>query len=640
MRERESMQERGSGIDFFAQSAALIESVCELQRGFADELFERFRHGEEKGAAVDAVTESCRNLFNGIANNPSRIAERQVEYWQQQLQLCSNFLRQLLGEEVEPLVQPQANDRRFDDPEWSGNPLFDYIKQSYLLTADNALQAIAELEGVEPRDRERLNYFMRQLINALAPTNFALTNPDVLRTTLATQGNNLVEGLRMMVEDKKRSADILNVCISKPNAFSVGIDIAHTPGSVVAENELMQLIQYAPTTPRVKALPVLIVPSWVNKYYVLDLTEKNSFVRWLVAQGYTVFAISWVNPDASHREVEFSDYVQSGPLFAAEQIERITGAPQVAGVGYCLGGILLACTLAYGERTGERRFAAATYLAASVDFTDPGDINVLVDEHVIDSVEWQMRQRGYLDGRLLAAGFNLLRENDLYWNYYVTNYLKGERPVAFDLLHWNSDSTNVPEATHRFVMRELHLGNGLVKAGGVNIRGHALDLRDIVTPTYVLAAESDHIARWRSCYAVTQLQRGDVRFVLTGSGHIAGVINPPAANKYYYYSSVACGSSGAAGGSAGAVGRSADSVGGAADIADERSLDADAWLERAQRSEGSWWCDWVRWLDALSGPVTGARAIDEQHVIEPAPGRYVRRRLDAEPTPAYARSAA
>ncbi|HEY3697745.1 MAG TPA: hypothetical protein VGK97_00335, partial [Spongiibacteraceae bacterium] len=361
------MREQEPVVDFFSQSAALIENVCELQRNFADEFFDRLHHAEKKNAAVDTATECCRNLFSGITNNPSKIAERQIEHWQQQLQLCSNLLLKLIGETVEPVTRPRPNDRRFDDAEWESNALFDFIKQSYLLTAEHALQSVNELEGVGARDRERLNYFMRQLINALAPTNFVFTNPDVLRKTFATQGKNLIEGLQMMVEDKKRSADILNVCTSKPNAFKVGHNIAHTPGAVVAENELMQLIQYAPTTPQVQTTPILIVPSWVNKYYILDLTEKNSFIRWLVEQGNTVFAISWVNPDASFRDVQFFDYMAKGPLFAAEEIARITGSPQVAAIGYCLGGILLACALAYTDHlrhshSEQSRFASATYL--------------------------------------------------------------------------------------------------------------------------------------------------------------------------------------------------------------------------------------------------------------------------------------
>lgn len=626
------MSEREPGFDFFSQSAALVESLCELQRGFADEFFDRFRHGDNKNTVVETATECCRNVFNGIANNPHKVVERQLEHWQLQLQLSSNLLRRLLGEAVEPVVQPQPSDRRFDNPEWSSNALFDYIKQSYLLTAENALQMIAELEGVEARDRERLSYFMRQLISALAPTNFALTNPDVLRRTLETQGSNLVDGLRMMVEDKKRSADILNVCVSQPDAFKVGVNLAHTPGAVVAENELMQLIQYTPVTPQVQTVPVLIVPSWVNKYYVLDLSEKNSFIRWLVAQGYTVFTISWINPDASHRSVQFSDYLRRGPLFAAAAIESITGAPQVAGVGYCLGGILLACALAYGERVEDQRFASATYLAASIDFRNAGDIGIFVNENLVKSVERQMQRHGYLDGRLLSAGFSLLRENDLYWNYYVTNYLKGERPSAFDLLHWNSDSTNVPEATHRFVLRELHLQNRLIKSREVVIDGCAIDLRDIATPTYVLATDKDHIAHWQSCYAAMQLQRGPARFVLAGSGHIAGVINPPSANKYYYYADSTSDSDLFGSDTFNRVNNNdtfKNNNGTSENVPAFSQLSADEWLQDAQRFDGSWWCDWERWQRALTGPECAAREIRLADVIEPAPGRYVLRRLDS-----------
>jgi polyhydroxyalkanoate synthase len=507
----------------------------------------------------------------------------------------------LAGEKIDPVIRPKVGDRRFMDNAWEENVLFDFIKQMYLLTAEHALGSVESLEGITPRHRDRLAYYMRQLVNAYAPTNFAVTNPEVLRKTFETKGENLLQGLRMMVEDKKKSADILNVCMSKPNAFEVGRNIASTPGAVVAENELMQLIQYTPATAQVRRTPVLIVPSWVNKYYILDLTAKNSFIQWLVEQGHTVFTISWVNPDAEYRHVQFSDYMNKGPLAALDMIERLTGERQVSAVGYCLGGILLACTLAYTDSAQENRFASATYLAASMDFSDPGDIGIFIDEPRVESVERQMQRQGYFDGRLLAAGFNLLKENDLFWNYYVINYLKGERPAAFDLLHWNSDSTNVPEATHRFIMRDLHLNNGLMNAGSVTLNGRAIDLGKITTPTYILAADKDHIARWRSCYAATQLQGGPVRFVLAGSGHIAGVINPPQASKYYFYRNP------------------------------ERPASADEWLDSAFKVEGSWWPDWLAWEDGVSGPMVPARTIDSTAVIEPAPGRYVQQRLDSRP---------
>jgi len=602
------MAEQEPVFDLFSQCAALVDSVCELQKALVEDFFEQFQSDEARDAVVDTTADCCRNLFSGVAHNPAQVAERQIRFWQSQLRLCNNAVQRWLGHSVDPLVRPQSGDRRFADPDWQDNLLFDFLKQSYLLTANHVLEAVASLEGISPRHRDRLTYYTRQLVNALAPTNFALTNPEVLRKTVATKGENLLQGLRMMVEDKKRSADLLNVCMSRPNAFELGTHLATTAGAVVAENSLMQLIQYQPLTAQVRRTPVLIVPSWVNKYYILDLTPQNSFVRWLLEQGHTVFMLSWVNPDASFRQIHFADYLTQGPLAALDVIERLTGERQVAGIGYCLGGILLAATLAYTDGKGERRFASATYLAASTDFSDSGDIGIFVDEALVASVERQMRRQGYLDGRLLAAGFNLLKENDLFWNYYVINYLKGERPPAFDLLHWNSDSTNVPEETHRFVLRELHLNNGLMKPGAISLNGRAIDLRRIVTPTYVLAADKDHIARWPSCYATTQIQQGEVRFVLAGSGHIAGVINPPQTRKYYHYVNP-----GHPDGPA---------------LNPDNPTRAEAWLERALKVEGSWWPDWQRWQERWSGDWVAARVPDPGSVLEPAPGRYVRERLD------------
>lgn len=586
-------------FDWFSQYSRIVDQVCEVQQAIAEEILDRMEGGVgTQQTIVDTATECCRNLYSGVTQSPSKIVEQQIGYWQSQLKLCNNLVLKLVGEVVEPLARPRVGDRRFIDPAWEENALFDYIKQSYLLASENILDCIGTLDGVDKRGRDRMQYFMRQAVNALAPTNFALTNPEVLRKTLETKGENLLQGLHMMVEDKKKSADILNVCMSKPDAFEVGKNIATTPGAVVAENDLMQLIQYEPATAQVKRTPVLFVPSWVNKYYILDLTEKNSMVKWLVDQGHTVFMISWVNPDSSFRATRFEDYMRRGPIAASEIIENITGEKQVAAVGYCLGGILLACTLAYEEAQGKSRFASATYLASSFDFRDPGDIGILVDQASTEAVEKHMSRNGYLDGRLLSVGFNLLKENDLFWNYYVINYLKGERPAALDLMHWNSDNTNVPEATHKFIMRELHLRNQLAEPQDLHLCGQPIELNNVNTPTYVLAADKDHIARWRSCYAATQLQRGELRFVLAGSGHIAGVINPPSVNKYYYY------------------------------INPDVPPHAEEWLDRAFKVEGSWWSDWLNWQERFAGDLVPARAIDSSSIIEPAPGRYVRRRLD------------
>ncbi|MDB6062655.1 MAG: class poly(R)-hydroxyalkanoic acid synthase [Verrucomicrobiaceae bacterium] len=586
-------------LDWFSQCARTIENICEFQKSIADDLFDQFEKGpDSQKGTVETATECCRNLYSGVTKNPERIVEQQIDYWQKQLQLCNNLLLKIVGEEVQPLVRPSVGDRRFMDDAWQENALFDFIKQTYLLSSEHMLSIVENLEGVDQRSHKRLKYYARQAVNAFAPTNFALTNPEVLRKTLETKGENLLQGLQLMVEDKKKSAEMFNVCMSEPNAFELGKNIATTPGFVVAQNELMQLIQYVPATPQVNRTPVLVIPSWVNKYYILDLTEKNSYVKWLTEQGHTVFMISWVNPDSSYRNTKLDDYLRLGPLAAAETIEKITGEKQISGVGYCLGGLLLACATAYGDSHNEKRFVSSTYMATTIDFNDPGDIGLMVDERMVESVEKRMSHCGYYDGRLLSVGFNLLRENELFWNYYVLNYLKGERPAAFDLMHWNSDNTNVPESTYRFLLRELYLRNQLAAPTDFTLNGRRINLSDITTPTYALAAEKDHIALWRSCYPATQLQSGDVRFVLAGSGHIAGCINPPRANKYYYY------------------------------LNPERPQDPEEWLDRAFKVEGSWWNDWGVWQQQYAGDAVPARTIDSNLIIEAAPGSYVRRRLD------------
>ena len=577
--------------------AGWFQLVADCQTSFMDELMGHFVKPDAERGLVEMSTEYLRGLFDGVASNPVRLAEQQVEYWCDQVGLYQRVLLKMLGEPVEPLIAPAPGDRRFSDPAWSEHALFDFIKQNYLLLAKHLSAATENLEGLSDRRRRRIEYFTRQYVNALAPTNFPTTNPDVLRKMRESNGASLLTGLRLLLEDRERSAGVLNVCMSRPDGFELGKDLACTPGSVVFENDLMQLIQYAPATEQVYRTPILIVPSWVNKYYVLDLSPENSYIRWLVEQGYTVFAISWINPDASHREFGFADYMALGPLSALAEIERLTGEREVAAVGYCLGGILLACARAYAEAGGERRFAAATYLAVSMDFSEPGDMGIFVDENSVAEIEKEMAERGYFDGRLLAAGFSLLRENDLYWSYYVTNYLKGERPSALDVMHWNSDSTHLTAACHGFVLRELHLFNRLIRPNGITLNGRGIDLGGITSPTYILGTEKDHIAEWRSTYTAALLQRGENRFVLAGAGHIAGVVNPPQANKYHFF------------------------------VNDELAADAERWLAGANKLPGSWWLDWHQWQRRTAGPLVAARTIDSDNVIEPAPGRYVRRRI-------------
>lgn len=592
-----------SDPQFLTQCTRWIDQLCEFQRTLVDDVFNRVEREDDaqERTLVETATECGRHLFEGITKDPEKFFDSEINYWQNQLQLCTNFMRKAVsGEAVDPMVRPKVGDRRFVDPAWDDNTLFDFLKQSYLLTAEHCLRSVEAMDGIDEKGRERLTWYVRQMVNAMAPTNFALTNPEVLRKTVETQGENLLQGLQMMVEDKKKSADLLNVCMSQPDAFVLGENIACTPGHVVAQNDLMQLIQYTPVTEVVHRTPILMVPSWVNKYYIYDLTPKNSLVNYLVEQGFTVFMISWLNPDETYRMVHFEDYMKKGPLEACQIIRDITGEEQVSAVGYCLAGILLATTAAWANSAGENPFSSITYLASSMDFRDPGDMGIFVDEQLVKIVEKMIDRQGFFDGRLLSVGFNLLKENDLFWNYYVMNYLKGERPAGMDLMHWNSDNTNVPAETHRFVMRELHMNNGLCNPGSITLNGRSIDLGQITTPTYVLGTDKDHIARWRSCYAAVQLQTGsENRFVLAGSGHIAGVINPPIANKYYHY------------------------------INPVNPARAEDWLDAAFKVEGSWWLDWHDWLQRFTQELVPAREIDPARMLEPAPGSFVRKRLDA-----------
>ena len=590
-----------SETDFFSQCSRWVDQLCELQRTLVDDLFSRVEHNDavHEKTLVGTATECGRNFYDSVAQNPQRIVNIEINYWQSQLQLCTNFMRKLVGEPIDPMVRPKVGDRRFIDPAWEESTVFDFLKQSYLLTAEHCLRSVESLDGIDAKSRERLAWYVRQMVNAMAPTNFALTNPEVLRKTVATNGENLLQGLQLMVEDKKRSADLLNVCMSRPDAFVIGENIACTPGQVVAQNELMQLIQYTPVTEVVHRTPILMVPSWVNKFYIYDLTPRNSLVNYLLEQGFTVFMISWINPDENFSHIQFTDYMTRGPLAACDIIRDITGEKKVSAIGYCLAGMLLATAAAWADSTGTSPFSSVTYLASSMDFRDPGDMGIFVDEQMVQIVEKMLDRQGFFDGRLLSVGFNLLKENDLFWNYYVMNYLKGERPAGMDLMHWNSDNTNVPAATHRFVMRELHMNNGLCKPGSIVLNGRSIDLGSVTTPTYVLGTDKDHIARWRSCYAATQLQtRAPTRFVLAGSGHIAGVINPPIANKYYHYTNPV------------------------------NPPSAAEWLDSAFKVEGSWWPDWVEWQQQFAGDYVAARQIDPARIIETAPGTYVRRRLD------------
>ncbi|TAI66151.1 class I poly(R)-hydroxyalkanoic acid synthase [Bradyrhizobium sp. Leo170] len=529
-------------------------------------------------------------------SDQDRAADLQTKLGKAYLDLFGSAARRMAGQEAKAAIDPPPRDKRFADPEWRSNQFFDFILQLYLLTAQWAQELVRNAEGVDPHTRKKAEFYVQQITNALAPSNFVLTNPEVLRTTMETNGDNLVRGMKMLAEDIEAGHGTLRIRQSDPTNLAVGVNMATTPGKVIYQNELMQLIQYSPTTETVLRTPLLIVPPWINKYYILDLRPEKSFIKWCVDQGLTVFVISWVNPDRELGKKTFADYMTEGPLTAMDVIEKVTGEMKVHTVGYCVGGTLLAATLAWLAEKRRVRVTSATFFAAQVDFTHAGDLLVFVDEDQISALERDMEQRGVLEGSKMAMAFNMLRSNDLIWSYVVSNYLKGQPPTSFDLLHWNSDATRMPAANHSYYLRNCYLENRL-SSGSMVLDNTLLDLSKVKVPVYNLATREDHIAPAESVLYGSQFFGGPVKYVLSGSGHIAGVVNPPAANKYQYWTND--------------------------NIKDARLSD---WLKSAKEHKGSWWPDWREWLESIDAEAVPARAVGSEALppIEEAPGSYVR----------------
>jgi len=502
-----------------------------------------------------------------------------------------------MGEKVEPVVEPEPGDNRFKDEDWSEHPYFDFIKQAYLLTTNWFEEVVEKTEGLDERTHHKAEFYTKLITEALSPSNFPLTNPEVVRETLATSGSNLVQGLEHLARDIKRSEDLLQITQVDTEAFEVGENLAVTPGKVVFQNDIIQLIQYAPLGENQYETPLLMVPPWINKYYILDLTAQKSFVKYVIDQGFTTFIVSWINPDERLSHKTFEDYMREGILEAVDAVIRQTGVAKINALGYCVGGTLLASTLAYMAATGDERIQSATFLTAQVDFTKAGDLLVFIDDAQLKELEEMMAEVGYLDGSRMASVFNLLRARDLVWPYMVNNYLLGRKPLPFDLLYWNADSTRVPAANHAFYLREFYQENRLAK-GELDLGGVKLDLSNVTIPVYQMAARDDHIAPAASVFKGAKLFGGDVLFVLAGSGHIAGVINPPAKLKYQYWTGP------------------------------EKAGDLAAWLEEAEKHHGSWWTNWMKWLAKQSGDQVSARHPDHGvlQVIEDAPGSYVKQK--------------
>jgi polyhydroxyalkanoate synthase len=602
-RER-ALNEQGTGpvtnvnavdIEAFAKNVArMIEQGGKAMAAYLKPREE----GQIKSEMPDEVADIIKTLGHVLEywlREPQRAFELQAGLARDYLDLWATAAKRMAGEAADPVAAPDPRDRRFADPEWSSNQFFDFLKQAYLLTVRWADHIVRDAEGIDPHTRHKAEFYVRQIANAISPSNFVLTNPELLRTTLSSNAENLVRGMHMLAEDIAAGRGTLKIRQSDPAVFQVGKNLAVTPGKVIFQNELMQLIQYAPTTETALKVPLLIVPPWINKYYILDLAPDKSFIKWCVDHGLTMFVISWVNPDARLAKKRFEDYMREGPLQALDVIAQVTGERKVHAIGYCVGGTLLAVTLACMAANGDDRAASATLFAAQVDFTHAGDLKVFVDEEQVQALERRMEEKGYLEGAKMASAFNMLRSNDLVWPYIVGNYLKGQQPLAFDLLYWNSDSTRMPAANHSFYLRSCYLNNSLSK-GEMVIAGQPVDLSRITIPIYNLATREDHIAPAKSVFLGSNFFGGPVSFVLADSGHIAGVINPPDRNKYQYWS------------------------GG------PPQGDLDRWLAEAHEHPGSWWPDWLQWIKEQDAAEVAARPPGGGKLapIEDAPGSYVK----------------
>ena len=542
------------------------------------------------------ISGAMLSLAKAMSGDRDRVVEAQAAWWNNFMTLWETTAHRMLGGgEVPPVVEPAPGDRRFRAEAWKQNEVFDFIKQSYLLTANAMQEMVGNLKGLDEKERDRVAFYTRQFADALAPTNFPLTNPDVLKATIASNGENLVKGLDNLLADIERGQGELSIRQSA-DGFTIGENIATAPGKVVFRNNVMELLQYSPATDEVYQRPLLIFPPWINKFYIIDLRPENSFVRWLVGQGYTVFLVSWVNPDADMADAGFEEYMRGGIFAALEAVERATGVRDPNCVGYCIGGTLLAATLAFMSTKHDDRIHSATFWAAQTDFSEAGELSVFVDEAQLDALKQKMdSEGGVLPGSKMAGAFNMLRANDLIWSFVINNYLLGKQPMPFDLLYWNSDTTRMPEKLHLSYLRNCYKENALA-SGKMKLDGVKLDLSKVTVPVYLQSAREDHIAPATSVFKSVNLFGGPVRFIIAGSGHIAGVINPPAAKKYQYWTN------------------------------EDGAKDIEAWKKGAKEHPGSWWPDWDKWLSKLSGPKVPARQPGEGGLgaLCDAPGTYVK----------------
>ncbi|MFQ5562866.1 MAG: PHA/PHB synthase family protein [Parvularculaceae bacterium] len=600
---KDRREDVGSPKSLFEDFDALSEYLTQITGKSQEVVREFFTHHADlrstaRRLAADPlnVSEAFREMMASLAADPATLMERQFDLWRDYANLMAAMSRKMAGEDVEDIVKPDPGDKRFEHPAWTENQLLDFIKQSYLTFARWLRDTVQQLEGMDEHDKKKAEFFTQQFINAFSPSNFAMLNPEVIEATVESRGENLLKGLKNLLEDIDRGHGSLAIRQADLDYFSLGGNIATTPGKVVYQNDIMQLIQYDPMTETVAKRPLVIFPPWINKFYILDLQPGNSFIRWMVEQGRTVFVVSWVNPGPELREKTFFDYIKGGVFDALDAVEKATDERNVDAIGYCIGGTMLAAALAYMAGEGDKRIKSATFLTAQTDFTESGDLQLFVDDEQLEAIEKQMDAAGgVLEGRAMASTFNMLRSNDLIWSFVIDNYLKGKDPAKFDLLFWNSDATRMPKNVHLFYLREFYQHNRLAKREMV-LGGRKLNLADVKIPIFMQAGETDHIAPHQSVYNSAKLFGGPVEYMLAGSGHIAGVINHPRRNKYHY------------------------------SMNPELPKTLEDWKADAERRDGSWWPHWIEWLNRVSPEKTaaGIPGAGNLKIIEDAPGSYVK----------------
>jgi polyhydroxyalkanoate synthase len=581
--------------EWATQNARLMEKQQELWHLLSQKsqiLFKKNANPDPMGLQ-HGMTQYMQSLFR----DPEKAIKAQMDLQQRYNDLAEYTYSRLNGKQAEPIIAGDNNDRRFKDPRWTTHPVFDYLRQSYLITNQWWQERLTDMEQVDPAVAKKMRFAMRQYLDAMSPSNFWMTNPEVLDETIKSKGENLLKGMENLIADLKANKGLPKISMVKEGLFEVGKNLAVTKGKVVHQNELLQVIQYEPTTKQVFKTPLVIISPWINKYYILDMQAENSFVKWAVDQGHTVFITSWANPTSAHKDITFEDYMVKGLATAIATAMEATGEKEVNVIGYCIGGTLLTTLLAYWKAHDmESPVKSATFFTTLLDFEDSGDLTLFTDEAQISAMEENMAEKGYLDAWHMHTTFNMLRANDLIWSFVVNNYLLGREPFPFDLLYWNSDSTGIPAKAHSYYLRNMYLQNNLVKPGKLKIKDTAIDIREVDTPAYFISAIDDHIAPWKATYRGAKHLSGNVTFTLAGSGHIAGVVNHPSKNKYGYW------------------------------VSSHLPNDPDDWLMETAKHDGSWWPHWAKWIAKYGGSKVAARIPGKGKLkaIENAPGSYVK----------------